>query len=77
VREVFQHGETVWLTPAGDGARLGAALAELARDDACRHALGRNARALMVERFDRARQGERLRRILADRLGERNGGPRG
>ena len=66
LREVFAHGEQVWLVPPGDGSALAEALAALAADGERRRALGAGARALMVERFGPESQGRRLRRLIAD-----------
>ena len=73
VREVFRHGESLWLTPSGDGAALAAALETLAADPGRRAALGSAARALMADRFNPERQGDRLRMLIAEMRGSRIG----
>jgi glycosyltransferase involved in cell wall biosynthesis len=65
LREVFVHGETAWLCPAGDPAALAAAVEALAADARLRSRLAANAAALMAERFSPAAQGERLAAIFA------------
>jgi len=69
VREVFQHGETIWLIPAADGARLAEAVFALALDGSRRQAIGCAARALMHDRFNEKRQGERLRGLIEETIG--------
>lgn len=71
VREVFTHGESIWLTPPGDGAALAETLAVLAADGSRRQTLGEAARAVMAERFAPGRQGLRLRALLAEATGHR------
>jgi len=65
VREIFAHGETAWLCPPGDAAALADGIATLTADAALRQRLGRQAGALMAERFSAAEQGRRLAEILS------------
>jgi glycosyltransferase involved in cell wall biosynthesis len=69
VREVFSHGENIWLTPAGDGVRLAEAISTLAADGAQRKAIGCAARALMEGRFGEGPQGDRLRALIEETIG--------
>jgi glycosyltransferase involved in cell wall biosynthesis len=66
VREVFTHAETIWLCPAGDPQALADAIRVLCDDVDLRLRLGRNAAALMAERFAPARQGQQLAHLFAD-----------
>ncbi len=68
VREVFAHGESVWLVPCGDGAALADALATLAADGTLRDRLGGAAHGIMTDRLGAAQQGGRLRAILDEAL---------
>ncbi len=68
VREVFADGETICLTAPGDDRQLADTLLMLAGDGDRRRALGSAARALMRERFDLRRQGERLRSLITRRV---------
>jgi glycosyltransferase involved in cell wall biosynthesis len=52
IPEFVEDGATVLLAEPGDAAGLAAAIAALARDPARRAALGRAARARLVQRFD-------------------------
>ncbi len=65
VREVFTHGETAWLCPAGNPQALAEAIRRLAGDVALRTRLGAQAARLMREQFSLATRGERLAAILA------------
>jgi glycosyltransferase involved in cell wall biosynthesis len=65
VREVYAHGESIWLCPPADPAALAAAIDQLARDPAARGRLAAGAAAVMEERFAPAAQGERLAAIFA------------
>ncbi len=65
VREVFVHGETAWLCPAGDPAALATAIDAVAGDSRLRGRLAAAAAALMAERFAPAAQGQRLAEIFA------------
>jgi len=69
VREVFTHGETAWLCPAGDPRALADAIMRLAGDAALRVRLGEQAARLMRERFSLAARGQRLADILARAVG--------
>jgi len=69
VREVFAHGETAFLCPAGDSARLADALTVLAADSELRQQLGGRAAAMMADRFSPEAQGGRLARTFASALG--------
>ncbi len=51
VREVFTHGENIWLVPAGDEKALTEAILTLKNDTALRHRLAANGHALFKERF--------------------------
>jgi glycosyltransferase involved in cell wall biosynthesis len=65
VREVFTHGETAWLCPAGDADALAHGIKLLCADAALRQRLGAQAAALMAERFSAAAQGRRLAAVLS------------
>jgi glycosyltransferase involved in cell wall biosynthesis len=52
VREVVIPGRNGLLVPPGDASALAASLAELLKDPQRRAAMGRESRALAVERFD-------------------------
>ena len=64
-REVFTHGETAWLCPAGNPQALADAIRRLAGDVALRTRLGAQAARLMREQFSLAARGGRLAAILA------------
>ncbi len=64
VREVFIHGETAWLCPAGNAEALARGVQALSADVGLRQRLGYQAGALMAERFSAAAQGRRLAEIL-------------
>jgi glycosyltransferase involved in cell wall biosynthesis len=51
VREVVRDGVNGILVPQGDAHSLGRALVRLIRDPTLRRAMGRQARALVVDRF--------------------------
>jgi glycosyltransferase involved in cell wall biosynthesis len=65
IREVFVHGDSIWLCPAGDPGALATAIDALARDEALRRRLGAGAAAVMRDRFAIAAQAERLAAMLA------------
>jgi glycosyltransferase involved in cell wall biosynthesis len=65
MREVFAHGETAWLCPAGSPEALAAAVDTLAGDSQLRSRLASGAAALMAERFAPAARGRRLADILS------------
>jgi glycosyltransferase involved in cell wall biosynthesis len=75
LREVLTPGEHCVACPPGDPAALAAAVTQLLDDPARAERLGRAARAHVLERFAPARQAERLRALLADRLGTAVPGP--
>jgi glycosyltransferase involved in cell wall biosynthesis len=52
IPELVDDGGTGLLVPPGDRAALGAALAEMATDEAARERLGREARASVLPRFN-------------------------
>ena len=52
IPELVDDGRTGLLVPPGDRAALGAALAEMATDEAARERLGREARASVLPRFN-------------------------
>jgi glycosyltransferase involved in cell wall biosynthesis len=56
VRELVRHGETGWLTPAGDGAALAAGLETVLRDSELRARMGAQARAIVEAEHTLARQ---------------------
>lgn len=68
VREVFIHGETAYLVPAGDAEQLAKAIGTLAADRALRHRLGQQACELMLKKFSPAAQGQRFRDIVFECL---------
>lgn len=51
VREIFTHGENIWLVPAGDEKALAEAIITLKSDGALRHRLAANGHAIFKERF--------------------------
>lgn len=51
VREVFTHGENIWLVPAGDEKALAEAIITLKSDEALRHRLAANGHAIFKDRF--------------------------
>lgn len=51
VREVFTHGENIWLVPAGNAEALAEAVVTLKNDTALRHKLAANGHAIFKERF--------------------------
>ncbi len=51
VREVFTHGENIWLVPAGDEKALAEAVLTLKDDATLRQRLAANGHALFKERF--------------------------
>ncbi|HVM96410.1 MAG TPA: glycosyltransferase, partial [Candidatus Acidoferrales bacterium] len=66
IREVFAHGETIWLCPPGSPAALAEAVRTLSRDTAVRLRLGRHAADLLAERFSPLRQADALSRLLGE-----------
>jgi glycosyltransferase involved in cell wall biosynthesis len=70
VREVFVHGETAWLCPAGDAEALAHGIRTLAADVRLCERLGRQAAALVAERFSVEAQGRRLAAILSQAAGQ-------
>lgn len=65
IREVFAHGETAWLCPAGDAGALAEAIATLADAPRLRQRLAEGAAALLADRFAPGAQGRRLAAIFA------------
>ena len=63
--EIVTHGETGFVVPPNDPATLGARLAELAADPARAEAMGRRARADVLERFSWKRVVDRCLRAYA------------
>jgi glycosyltransferase involved in cell wall biosynthesis len=51
IREVFTHGENIWLVPAGDEKALAEAIIALKSDGALRDRLAANGHAIFRERF--------------------------
>ena len=68
IREVFAHGETAMLCPAGDATAVADAIRLLANDGALRHELGQRAAAMMADRFSPAAQGEKLARTFVSAM---------
>jgi len=66
MREIFTHGETVWLCASNDPTALATAIRTLGGDVELRARLGRQAATLLAERFSAATQGERLAAIFAE-----------
>ncbi len=64
VREVFSHGEDIWLVRPRDAQALADALEMLARDRDVRLQLGSRAARLMEERFSVRCQGARFRDLV-------------
>jgi glycosyltransferase involved in cell wall biosynthesis len=65
VREVFSHGETIWLCRNDGGADLAEAVQELAGHPARRQRMAQQAQELMGSRFSTAEQARRIGSILA------------
>ncbi len=63
IPEAVEDGVTGWLVPEGDRAGLTARIGELLASADLRREMGFAARSLVMERFDRARQAERLEAI--------------
>ncbi len=63
IPEAVEDGATGWLVPEGDRAGLTARIGELLASADLRREMGFAARSLVMERFDRARQAERLEAI--------------
>jgi glycosyltransferase involved in cell wall biosynthesis len=61
---LVREGEEGLHVPEGDAAALAAAIERLAKDPERRAAMGRSARARVVERYSWARHCEQLERIL-------------
>ena len=59
LREVVVEGETGYLVPPGDAEALAGRIRLLARDHDLRERLGRQGRAVAIERFDVGRWGRR------------------
>lgn len=51
VRELFTHGENIWLVPPGDEKALAEAIITLKKDKELRHQLAANSLAIFKERF--------------------------
>jgi glycosyltransferase involved in cell wall biosynthesis len=69
LREVLRPDEHCLACPPADPAALAAAVGRLLDDRALAERLGRAARAHVLERFAPERQAERLRALVAERLG--------
>jgi glycosyltransferase involved in cell wall biosynthesis len=67
IHEVVVDGRTGLLCPAGDVDRIASSLARLLADSALRAALGRAARAAVVERFDTQTGARRIADVLYER----------
>lgn len=63
-REVFEHKGTAFMCPPGDAPALAAAIQTLCDDAALRERLGRQAAAVMADRFAPAAQAGRLAAIF-------------
>jgi glycosyltransferase involved in cell wall biosynthesis len=63
IPEAVADGETGLLSPEADRPALAANIARLLADEALRNRLGRQARALMISKFDLATQATRLEQI--------------
>jgi len=69
IPEAVEDGLTGYLVPEGDRAGLAARIGALLESADLRREMGFAARALVVERFDRARQAERLEAIYDEVAG--------
>ena len=67
VPEIVSHGESGWLVPAGDVARLVEALRLLGEDQALRERLARAGQARYEAEFTAARMAERTSAVYLDR----------
>jgi glycosyltransferase involved in cell wall biosynthesis len=66
IREIVRPDTTGLLVPPGDDIALAAALDRLLADSALRRSLGENARRLVDEEFDAAKNASRLVDLLSD-----------
>jgi glycosyltransferase involved in cell wall biosynthesis len=71
VGDLVQTGTTGWLVPAGDVARLAAALKEATTNDDLRQRLGHGARAHIVNGFTLAHQSENYQKLYREMLERR------
>lgn len=67
--EILSHGNTGWLVPAGDEARLTQALLELGSDGALRERLGRAGQEQYETEFTAERMAERTAGVYLDQKG--------
>jgi glycosyltransferase involved in cell wall biosynthesis len=65
VREVFVHGDNIWLCPGGDAAALASAIELVAADSGLRRKLAAGAATVMRDRFSVAAQAQRLAAAFA------------
>ena len=68
IREVFTHGENIWLVPAGDEKALAEAIVTLKSDGTLRHRLAVNGHAIFKERFSIDAITHEITRIILDVL---------
>jgi len=71
IPELIRHGIDGWLVPPADEEQLAAAIARLMDDPALGRRLGQSARARIVEKYNLARNTERLAEIYRRRLASR------
>ena len=63
-REVFRHGDDVWMCRMADGHALASAILELKRDRGLRERIARRGFEHCRDEFSMERQSERLRKII-------------
>jgi len=68
IREVFTHGENIWLVPPGDERALAEAIITLKMDDALRKRLATNGHGVFKDRFSIDAITQDLTRIILEIL---------
>jgi glycosyltransferase involved in cell wall biosynthesis len=70
IPEIIDHGATGYLIPPHDGSALRAAIAQLVADESRRTAMGAAAQKTAADRFDAARNTQRLLHLLREVAGQ-------
>ena len=69
IKDLLNREECGITVPAGDSEAMADATLRFVRDDALRERMGRNAKRVAVERFDRGLLAEKMRKVLLEAAG--------